>query len=221
MFVVVKVCVMFKVICFKLLEGGKGCVLSLFRLFECVCDCIIECVGGLLVDMFDGVDDILFDLVEKEIDSECDCYFDVMCELCLQCGVLEIGFWQVLGNLFQDSVCILDDWECVIGKVVVEDLVLVKYEELEIIVVLDNLVCCVCKGYDEVLCVFQYCFEYLFESKVDVIEWNNFLELCNLVVCFFVCLEWLFLDICVCLIVFKLFEWVVMDEVGVMVDEVN
>ncbi|HBP67586.1 MAG TPA: DUF1631 domain-containing protein, partial [Alcanivorax sp.] len=77
------------------------------------------------------------------------------------------------------------------------------------------------KGHDEALRAFQHRLEYLFESKVDVTERNNPLEPRNLAACFSACLERLSLDIRARLIVLKLFERVVMDEAGAMVDEAN
>ncbi|HBS15373.1 MAG TPA: hypothetical protein DD977_10640, partial [Alcanivorax sp.] len=103
----------------------------------------------------------------------------------------------------------------------VEDLALVKHEELETTVALDNLARRARKGHDEALRAFQHRLEYLFESKVDVTERNNPLEPRNLAACFSACLERLSLDIRARLIVLKLFERVVMDEAGAMVDEAN
>jgi hypothetical protein len=105
--------------------------------------------------------------------------------------------------------------------VAVEDLALVKHEELETTVALDNLARRARKGHDEALRAFQHRLEYLFESKVDVTERNNPLEPRNLAACFSACLERLSLDIRARLIVLKLFERVVMDEAGAMVDEAN
>ncbi|MGB1202972.1 MAG: DUF1631 family protein, partial [Alloalcanivorax venustensis] len=210
---------MSKVTRLKPLEGGKGRALSLPRPLERVRDRITERAGGLLADMLDGADDTLFDLAEKETDSERDRYFDAMRELRLQRGALETGFRQALGNLFQDSARTPDDRERATGKVAVEDLALVKHEELETTVALDNLARRARKGHDEALRAFQHRLEYLFESKVDVTERNNPLEPRNLAACFSACLERLSLDIRARLIVLKLFERVVMDEAGAMVDE--
>ena len=212
---------MSKVTRLKPLEGGKGRALSLPRPLERVRDRITERAGGLLADMLDGADDTLFDLAEKETDSERDRYFDAMRELRLQRGALETGFRQALGNLFQDSARTPDDRERATGKVAVEDLALVKHEELETTVALDNLARRARKGHDEALRAFQHRLEYLFESKVDVTERNNPLEPRNLAACFSACLERLSLDIRARLIVLKLFERVVMDEAGAMVDEAN
>ncbi|HBL87714.1 MAG TPA: DUF1631 domain-containing protein, partial [Alcanivorax sp.] len=212
---------MSKVTRLKPLEGGKGRALSLPRPLERVRERITERAGGLLADMLDGADDTLFDLAEKETDSERDRYFDAMRELRLQRGALETGFRQALGNLFQDSARTPDDRERATGKVAVEDLALVKHEELETTVALDNLARRARKGHDEALRAFQHRLEYLFESKVDVTERNNPLEPRNLAACFSACLERLSLDIRARLIVLKLFERVVMDEAGAMVDEAN
>ena len=212
---------MSKVTRLKPLEGGKGRALSLPRPLERVRDRITERAGGLLADMLDGADDTLFDLAEKETDSERDRYFDAMRELRLQRGALETGFRQALGNLFQDSVRAPDDREHAPGKVSAEDLALVKHEELETTVALDNLARRARKGHDEALRAFQHRLEYLFESKVDITERNNPLEPRNLAACFSACLERLSLDIRARLIVLKLFERVVMDEAGVMIDEAN
>jgi hypothetical protein len=212
---------MSKVTRLKPLEGGKGRALSLPRPLERVRDRVMERAGGLLTDMLDGADDTLFDLAEKETDSERDRYFDAMRELRLQRGALETGFRQALGNLFQDSARPTDDRERAAGKVAVEDLALVKHEELETTVALDNLARRARKNHDEALRAFQHRLEYLFESKVDITERNNPLEPRNLAACFSACLERLSLDIRARLIVLKLFERVVMDETGAMVQEAN
>jgi len=212
---------MSKVTRLKPLEGGKGRALSLPRPLERVRDRITERAGGLLADMLDGADDTLFDLAEKETDSERDRYFDAMRELRLQRGALETGYRQALTNLFQDTARAPDDRERAHDKVAVEDLALVKHEELETTVALDNLARRARKGHDDALHAFRHRLEYLFESKIDVTERNNPLEPRNLAACFSACLERLSLDIRARLIVLKLFERVVMDETGAMVDEAN
>lgn len=212
---------MSKVTRLKPLEGGKGRALSLPRPLERVRERITERAGGLLADMLDGADDTLFDLAEKETDSERDRYFDAMRELRLQRGALETGFRQALGNLFLESTRTPDDRQRAADKVAVEDLALVKHEELETTVALDNIARRARKGHDDALRAFQHRLEYLFESKVDVTERNNPLEPRNLAACFSSCLERLSLDIRARLIVLKLFERVVMDEAGAMINESN
>jgi len=212
---------MSKVTRLKPLEGGKGRARSLPRPLEQVRDRIAERAGGLLADMLDGADDTLFDLAEKETDSERDRYFDAMRELRLQRGALETGFRQALGNLFLDTTQTADDRDRAADKMAVEDLALVKHEELETTVALDNLARRARKGHDEALRAFQHRLEYLFESKVEVSEKNNPMEPRNLAACFSVCLERLSLDIRARLIVLKLFERVVMDEAGTLVNEAN
>ncbi len=212
---------MSKVTRLKPLEGGKGRALNLPRPLERVRDRITERAGGLLADMLDGADDTLFDLAEKETDSERDRYFDAMRELRLQRGALETGFRQGLANLFLESTRTPDDRERATDKVAVEDLALVKHEELETTVALDNLARRARKGHDDALRAFQHRLEYLFESKVEVTDKNNPLEPRNLAACFSTCLERLSLDIRARLIVLKLFERVVMDEAGAMVEDAN
>ncbi|HEX5678720.1 MAG TPA: DUF1631 domain-containing protein [Alcanivorax sp.] len=212
---------MSKVTRLKPLEGGKGRAVSLPRPLERVRERITERAGGLLADMLDGADDTLFDLAEKETDSERDRYFDAMRELRLQRGALETGFRQALGNLFLESTRTPDDRQRAADKVAVEDLALVKHEELETTVALDNLARRARKGHDEALRAFQHRLEYLFESKIEITERNNPLEPRNLAACFSACLERLSLDIRARLIVLKLFERVVMDEAGAMVEEAN
>ncbi len=106
----------------------------------------------------------------------------------LQRGALETGFRQGLGNLFLESARLPDDRQRAAGKVAVEDLALVKHEELETTVALDNLARRARKGHDEGLRAFEHRLEYLFESKVEFTERNNPLEPRNLSACFSPCL---------------------------------
>ncbi len=61
--------------------AGKAAVNSLPRPIEKVRDRYLSVASSYLEDMLDGADDRLYDLAEKETDSERERYFDAMREL--------------------------------------------------------------------------------------------------------------------------------------------
>ncbi|MBL7251753.1 DUF1631 domain-containing protein [Alloalcanivorax marinus] len=201
--------------------GGKQPARGLPRPLEQVREHVRGRAATLLSDMLDGADDTLFDLAEKETDSERDRYFDAMRELRIQRAGIEAGFRQALDNLFQGVVREPEAAETVSDRVDVENLSLVKHDELEISVALDNLARRARQGCDDALGVLRHRLEYLFEGQRPVTEKTNPLEPRNLAACFAACLERLQLDIRARLIVLKLFERVVMDEAGALVSEAN
>ncbi|MBF5056190.1 hypothetical protein Y5W_01484 [Alcanivorax sp. 521-1] len=212
---------MAKVTRLKPVDGGKQPARGLPRPLEQVRLHVHGRVGELLSDMLDGADDTLFDLAEKETDSERDRYFDAMRELRIQRAGIEAGFRQAVDNLFQSTGREPEEAERVSDRVDAENLSLVKHDELEISVALDNLARRSRRGCDEALGVFRHRLEYLFEGQHPITDKTNPLEPRNLAACFAGCLERLQLDIRARLIVLKLFERVVMDETGALVTEAN
>ena len=202
-------------------DGGKQAARGLPRPLEQVRDHVRGRAASLLSDMLDGADDTLFDLAEKETDSERDRYFDAMRELRIQRAGIEAGFRQALDNLFLAIVREPEKAETVTDRVDVESLSLVKHDELEISVALDNLARRARQGCEDALDVFRHRLEYLFEGQRPITDKTNPLEPRNLAACFAGCLERLQLDIRARLIVLKLYERVVMDEACALVAESN
>ncbi|ASK34836.1 hypothetical protein CEK62_10800 [Alcanivorax sp. N3-2A] len=190
------------------------------RALEKVRERVLERAGGLLSDMLDGADDTLFNLSEKETDSERVRYFDAMRELRIQRAGLETGFRQALSRHFQEAGQPRPD-AIPASEVDVESLALVQEEELETQVALDNLARRARNGCEESLRAFMHRLEYLFEGKRAFTEKNNPLDPRQLAASFAGALERLPLDIRSRLIVLKLFERVVLDEAGGLVEEAN
>ena len=185
-------------------------------------DRYLSLASSYLEDMLDGADDILYDLAEKEADSERERYFDAMRELRIQRAGLMAGLKQVIQQQFsnlgrpQEETSSLES-----TKLDLDSLTLVNEEDLETSVALDNMARRARNGCDEQLKVLCHRLEYLFESKVEVGEKNNPLEPRQLVDAFSQGLERLSLDIKARLIILKLFEREVLVETGYMVTEVN
>ncbi|WP_297767098.1 DUF1631 domain-containing protein [uncultured Alcanivorax sp.] len=202
--------------------AAKAAANSLPRPIEKVRDRYLSLASSYLEDMLDGADDILYDLAEKEADSERERYFDAMRELRIQRAGLMAGLKQVIQQQFsnlgrpQEETSSLES-----TKLDLDSLTLVNEEELETTVALDNMARRARNGCVEQLKVLCHRLEYLFESKAEITERNNPLEPRQLVDAFSQGLEKLSLDIKSRLIILKLFEREVMAETGYMVSEAN
>ena len=202
--------------------AGKAAVNSLPRPIEKVRDRYLSVASSYLEDMLDGADDRLYDLAEKETDSERERYFDAMRELRVQRAGLTAGLKQAIQHQFaclgqgQEQAESLEN-----AKFDLDSLALVNEEELETSVALDNMARRARNGCAEQLKVLCHRLEYLFESKAEITERNNPLEPRQLVDAFNQGLEKLSLDIKARLIILKLFEREVMAETGFMVSEAN
>lgn len=202
--------------------AGKAAVNSLPRPMEKVRDRYLSLASSYLDDMLDGADDTLYDLAEKETDSERERYFDAMRELRVQRAGLVAGLKQAMQQQFanlghpQEQADSLEN-----TKFDLDSLTLVNEEELETSVALDNMARRARNGCVEQLKVLCHRLEYLFESKAEISERNNPLEPRQLVDAFNQGLEKLSLDIKARLIILKLFEREVMAETGYMVSEAN
>lgn len=201
--------------------SGKAGVNSLPRPIEKVRDRYVALASSYLEDMLDGADDTLYDLAEKEADSERDRYFDAMRELRIQRSGLVAGLKQSIQHQFAEFGRQREGTTLENTKVDLDSLTLVNEDDLETTVALDNMARRARNGCDEQLKVLCHRLEYLFESKVEVGEKNNPLEPRQLVDAFNQGLERLSLDIKARLIILKLFEREVMVETGYMVTEVN
>ncbi|MCG8437201.1 MAG: DUF1631 domain-containing protein [Pseudomonadales bacterium] len=200
---------------------GKAAPSQLPRPLEKVCDSYLKLVCAYLSDMLDGADDALYDLAEKETDSERERYFEAMRELRIQRAGLETGFRQSLANQFQNLKKQPDTPSALDTPVDLDSLSLVNEDELETSVALDNMARRARNGCDEQMRVLTHRMEYMLEGKLSLSEKNNPLEPRQLVSAFNEGLEKLSIDIKARLIVLKLFEREVMAETGYMVSEAN
>ena len=181
-----------------------------------------ELLGKYLAGMLDGADDTLFDLAESATDTDRDRYFDAMRELRVKRAGMETGFRQALHNSFralQDNPAeqrVLDDQD-----IDIDSLTLVNEDELETGVAIDNMARRVRGPCEQHLRAFNHRLEYLFEGRREFGERRNPLEPRQVAECFHTCVEKLDLDIRSKLIVFKLFERMVLSEIGFAVSEAN
>lgn len=189
------------------------------RALERVREWAVVRAGALLSSMLDGADDTLFSLAEKETDAERDRYFDAMRELRIQRAGIEAGFRRALHQHFQNTA--EREPAFTAQEVDVQSLALVREEEMETQVALDNLARRARHGCEESLRAFVHRLEYLFEGKRAFTERNNPLDPRQLAASFATCLEHLPLDIRSRLIVLKLFERVVMAETAGLLNEAN
>ncbi|MED5389211.1 MAG: DUF1631 domain-containing protein [Pseudomonadota bacterium] len=202
--------------------SGKAAINRLPRPIEKVRDRYLSLASSYLEDMLDGADDTLYDLAEKETDSERERYFDAMRELRIQRAGLVAGLKQAIQHQFaglgqsSEQSGGLEN-----AKVDIESLALVNEDELETSVALDNMARRARNGCVEQLKVLCHRLEYLFESKTEITDRNNPLEPRQLVDAFSAGLERLALDIKARLIILKMFEREVMAETGYMVSEAN
>ena len=202
--------------------AGKTAANSLPRPIEKVRDRYLSLASSYLEDMLDGADDTLYDLAEKETDSERERYFDAMRQLRVQRAGLVASLKQAIQHKFatlghsDEQAASLEN-----AKFDLDSLTLVNEEDLETSVALDNMARRARNGCVEQLKVLCHRLEYLFESKAEITERNNPLEPRELVDAFNEGLEKLSLDIKARLIILKLFEREVMAETGFMVSEAN
>ena len=180
-----------------------------------------ELLARLLAGMLDGADDRLFDLAESAAEGERDRYFDAMRELRVKRAGLETGFRQALHNSFRALA--VDHSGGVLGNhdIDIDSLALVNEDEVETGVAIDNMARKARGGCDEQLRIFNHRLEYLFEGRHEFGERRNPLEPRQVAECFRLCVDKLDLDIRSTLIVLKLFERMVLAEIGSVVSEAN
>lgn len=212
---------MSKVTRLKSIKAKKQRQAALPQSLERVREHLLTKAGALLSEMLDGADDTLFKIAEQETDTERERYFDAMRELRVQRAGIEAGFRKAAHDLFLDIGVDDDDAGIPARRVDVDSLSLVKDDELETQVALDNLARRARSSCEEGMRAFRHRLEYLLEGRRSVSEANNPLDPRRLAACFADCLERLSLDIRTRLIVLKLFERVVMDEVANLVAFAN
>lgn len=180
-----------------------------------------ELLGKYLSGMLDGADDRLFDLAESAADGDRDRYFDAMRELRVKRAGLETGFRQALHNSFRALASergngVLDNQD-----IDIDSLALVNEDEVETGVAIDNMARRVRGACEQQLRIFNHRLEYLFEGRREFGERHNPLEPRQVAECFRECVDRLEMDIRSALIVFKLFERMVLSEIGFVVSEAN
>lgn len=179
----------------------------------------VDLLGKYLAGMLDGADDKLFDMADSAGESERDRYFDAMRELRSRRQGLESSFRHAVSNNFR--IAILGRDAALDGDVNMEDLALVEEEELEENVALDSMARRVRDGCEKQLRIFNHRLEHILEGREEFSERNNPLDPRQIVVCFSDELEKLDLDIRTRLVVLKLFERMVLAEIGYIVTEAN
>ena len=204
-------------------EGGKSenSPRQLPRPLDKVQQRATELLGKYLSGMLDGADDRLFDLAESAADGERDRYFDAMRELRVKRAGLEAGFRQALHNSFRALASergngVLDNQD-----IDIDSLALVNEDEVETGVAIDNMARRVRGPCEQQLRIFNHRLEYLFEGRREFGERHNPLEPRQVAECFRECVDKLEMDIRSALIVFKLFERMVLSEIGFVVSEAN
>lgn len=182
-------------------------------------DVALTLLGKYLTSMMDGADDTLFDLAEAAHSHEQDRYFNAMRELRVQRSGVEANFQQALQNAF--LALTQNEPKAAEKKIDFESLALVNDEEVEVEVAISNMARRVRQACEEQLRIFNHRLEYLFEGRKVFGEEKNPLEPQQVARCFEESLARLHLDIGTKLIIFKLFERVVLAELGYVVTEAN
>lgn len=182
-------------------------------------DKALQLLGEYLVSMMDGAEDTLFDFAEAGHGHEQDRYFSAMRELRVKRAGVEASFQQALQNAFLQLT--FEDARDVESSVDFESLALVHDDEIEIDVAISNMARRIRHGCEEQLRIFNHRLEYLFEGRRELGEERNPLEPQILARCFEESLQRLDLDIGTKLIVLKLFERMVLAELGYIVTEAN
>lgn len=182
-------------------------------------DKALKLLGEYLTSMMDGADDTLFDLAEAANSHEQDRYFAAMRELRVKRSGVETSFQQALQNAFLQ---LTKETSVDAGAAVdFESLALVNDEEVEIDVAISSMARRVRHSCEEQLRIFNHRLEYLFEGRKEFGEERNPLEPQVVSRCFEESLQRLELDIGTKLIVLKLFERMVLAELGYIVTEAN
>lgn len=182
-------------------------------------DKALQLLGEYLTSMMDGADDTLFDLAEAAHSHEQDRYFAAMRELRVKRSGVELGFQQSLQNAFLQLA--FEPQSSAEKVVEFENLALVNDEDVEIDVAISNMARRVRHSCEEQLRILNHRLEYLFEGRKEFGEERNPLEPQVIARCFEESLQRLELDIGTKLIVLKLFERMVLAELGYIVTETN
>lgn len=202
--------------------SANRAVRPLPRQLEAVRERSTKTLADALREFLDGIDDKLFDLSENAADSERNQLLDAMRELRIQRGSIETRFQQELMNSFQSLTREGgDSKDEVKEKPSLENLSLVNDDQLEIDMAIDNMARRTRNAFEEQLQAFNHRLEYLFEGRIIVGEFNGPLEPRQVGHCFQKCMENLELDIRTRLVLLKLFERGVLQEVDPVVASAN
>ena len=199
----------------KAVSGAKA-ARPLPRPLQKASDRALSLLGDYLSDMFDSADDKLFDLLGGEQSGA----MEAMRELRLKRAGIEAGFRQLLESQFRHSAR-PEATESVLGSVDLNNLSLVQDDQMELDLAVNNTARRVRMAADEQLRAFNHRLEYLCEGKVEFGERNSPLDPLQVIHAFRGEAEKLEVDINTRLIMFKLFERVVLAELGYIVTEVN
>nr|WP_255612458.1 DUF1631 domain-containing protein [Alcanivorax sp. 1008] len=175
-----------------------------------------ELLVGYLCDMLDSADDKLFDLSEGQQSGA----LDAMRELRLKRAGVESGFRQALENQFR-SAYLGEDGSSVLGKLDLDSLSLVQEDQMEVDLAINTMSRRVRMVSETQLRAFNHRLEYLSEGKREFSERNSPLDPAQIVAAFRVETEKLDVDIKTRLIMYKLFERLVLSELGFVITEAN
>lgn len=186
------------------------------RPVEKACQRATDLLCGYLCDMLDSADDKLFDLSEESGNVGA---LGAMRELRLKRAGVEAGFRQSLENQFRTAF--LGESESVLGALDLDSLSLVQEDQMEVDLAMSTMARRVRGSCDNQLRAFNHRLEYLSEGKREFGERNSPLDPAQIVSAFRAELEKLDVDISTRLIIFKLFERMVLSELGFVVTETN
>ncbi|MDF1630584.1 MAG: DUF1631 domain-containing protein [Alcanivoracaceae bacterium] len=177
-----------------------------------------ELLVGYLCDMLDSADDKLFDLSDGQQSGA----LDAMRELRLKRAGVESGFRQALENQFRSAYLGEDrSSSSVLGKLDLDSLSLVQEDQMEVDLAINTMSRRVRMISETQLRAFNHRLEYLSEGKREFSERNSPLDPAQIVAAFRVETEKLDVDINTRLIMYKLFERLVLSELGFVITEAN
>lgn len=176
-----------------------------------------ELLSGYLRDMLDSADDKLFDLS----DSRNRDGLDAMRELRLKRAGVEGGFHQSLESQFRKAFLGEDESSSALRNLDLNTLSLVQEDQMEVDLALGTMARRVRLSSETQLRAFNHRLEYLSEGKKEFSERNSPLDPAQIATAFRIEAEKLDVDIRTRLIMLKLFEQQVLNELGFVITEAN
>jgi hypothetical protein len=176
-----------------------------------------------LAATLDGADDKLFDMADNAPPLERNRYFDAMQELRAKRSDVEKRFRVSLEEHFVvlSRLARGEKEATATEEVDIDSLSLVNQEDMEADVAVENIARRARGTCDEALRAFNHRLEYLFESRFEVTDRNSPLDPRQIASAFEEAMTDLDLDIQARLIVMKLFERGVLDQLSGLVDAAN
>lgn len=199
--------------------GAQSTSAAMPRQFSKARDTVLELLGGLLSHFLDVIDDRLFDLADKAVESERTQLLDAMREVRIKRSGIETRFYQTIYDAFAQFS--KKDTKEETKEIDFDNLTLVNDNELEVDVAIDNMARRVRNKCDKQLDAFNHRIKYLYEGRFDVNELNSPLEPRQVGRAFQKSIETVEVDIRTRLVLLKLFEREVLAEVGHVVSEAN